>query len=93
MDNWRLGENSNERMRGWTALHGKKVRHGFPLVHNGVAATLNSTQVLKKGIHATEKNITFRNRIYMWRTLHEKTEFCKNVKFDSIILAFHYVIM
>ena len=28
--------------------------------------------------------------IYVRSTLMEKTKFCKNVKFDSVALAFHY---
>ena len=28
--------------------------------------------------------------IYVRSTLHEKTEFCQNVKFGSVALAFHY---
>ena len=39
-----------------------------------------------KCIHDTEKNIIFTKRkfvtIYECSTLHKKTEFCKNVKFD-----------
>ena len=27
--------------------------------------------------------------IYLRSTLHEKTEFCKNVKFGSAVLVFH----
>ena len=28
--------------------------------------------------------------IYVLSTLHDKTEFCMNVKFGSVALAFHY---
>ena len=40
-------------------------------------------------IHGTERNI-FTNRKFVRGTLHEKTEFSKNVKFGSVALAFHY---
>ena len=44
-------------------------------------------------MHGTERNI-FMNRkfvtIYGRSTLHEKTEFCKNIKFGSVALALHY---
>ena len=29
--------------------------------------------------------------MYVQSTLHEKTEFCKKIKFGSAALAFHYV--
>ena len=45
-------------------------------------------------MHGTERNINFRNRklvaIYVRSILREKMEFCKNVKFYSVVLAFHY---
>ena len=44
-------------------------------------------------MHGTERNI-FTNRkfltIYVRSTLREITEFCKNVKYGSVALAFQY---
>ena len=41
-----------------------------------------------------KKKLFFTNRkfvtIYLCSILHEKTEFCKNVKFGLVALAFHY---
>ena len=45
-------------------------------------------------MHGTEKNIILTHgkfvTIYLRSTLHDTTEFCKNTKFGTVALGFHY---